>query len=403
MHGSPAQPVIFKALTGVRQQEIALKAGWNMISTNVTYDNPAILEQMQNSLFEVCVLIKEEETGFMTMPFETGWEGSLQAISEKTMYWIQTNSNHNLSLIGHPVPPLTTLIPLKLGFNRIGYTPNVNLPVMEALTEANPKHGDVIKDQTSFATYYITSGSEAWIGSLTHMFPGRGYLYTSTDAAQKTFFYPDHTSKGEASEYEPVVPLKWETKPQNYGASMSMLAIVADGDKEMRSNLFEIAVFNGETCIGSTLLVYEEMLDRYVGYLMIYGNNNETVTFKAFNHATATEHAVTNESLQFAQNAMIGTPAEPFVINLFQTTVGITQPTSEKVSVHPNPARNELFINHPWKSIDHVEVLDMTGRVLIRHKDFAKNSINISTLASGMYMLKVISRDEVISLKFVKE
>jgi len=402
VHGSPAQPVIFKALSGIRQQQIALKTGWNMISTNVTYDDPEILEQMKISLMDVGVQIKGID-GFIQQMVNQ-WFGTLTEISEKSMYYIQTTDNHTLSLTGYPASPLHTLIPLKQNWNYIGYTPNVNLPVMMAMGEANPKHGDIMKDQTSFTTYYEpNTGNAAWIGNLTHLFPGRGYLYFSTDSTQKTFFYPDDTFRGEAYDYEPIVPLKWEPNPQNYEASMSLLAIVADGDREMRSELFEIAAFNGETCIGSTLLVYEELLDRYIGYLMIYGNGNETVTIKTFNHATGAEHIVTNPSFQFAQNAMMGTPVEPYIINLFQTTVGITQSTSEKVSVHPNPARSELFINHPWNSIDHVEVLDITGRVLIRHKDFAKKSVNISNLASGIYMLRVISRDDVIIIKFVKE
>ena len=403
MHGSPNLPVIFKTITGIRQQQIALKTGWNMISTNVMYDNPAILEQMKISLLEAGIQIKGRG-GFIQQQANHWFGVGLNEISEKSMYYVQTNSDHNLSLTGFAVPPLTTLIPLAENWNHIGYTPNVNLPVMMALGEANPQHGDMVKDQTAFATYYEpNTGNAVWVGNLTHMFPGRGYLYFSTSPTPKTFFYPEDVFKGTAKDYEPVVPLKWMPTAQNYESTMTMIAIVADTDKEIRSELFEIATFSGETCLGSTLLVYEETLDRYIGYLMIYGNGNETITFRTFDHTTGIEHTVTNAPFQFIQNAMIGTPVEPYTIQLLQGSVGITQTTSSKVSVHPNPARKELFITHPWNSIDQVEVLDLTGRVLIRHKDFSKKSINISTLAQGMYMLKVMSNGEMEVVKFVKE
>lgn len=74
---------------------------------------------------------------------------------------------------------------------------------------------------------------------------------------------------------------------------------------------------------------------------------------------------------------------------------GISESAAEVVSVYPNPAKDKLFIssNH----IQTVEIFNLTGARVANYGN--QNSINISGLAQGTYLVKVITDNEVTTQK----
>ena len=79
----------------------------------------------------------------------------------------------------------TTPIALQAGLNWIGYLPEQALDVNTALAELHPTPGDQIKSQHAFAHYVAGTG---WVGSLSEMEPGQGYVLNVAEAA--TLRYP---------------------------------------------------------------------------------------------------------------------------------------------------------------------------------------------------------------------
>jgi len=320
------------------------------------------------------------------------------------MYSVNVNNDCTLSLLGQYADPAATLIPIVQGWNWIGYIPSFSLPVQSALAGMNARTGDIIKGQTNYATYMGASG---WIGSLTYMQQGKGYMYYSNNATSQSFIYPSTALRSamgfDAAENE-FADMNWTVNPNNFSSNMTMTAIVVNNNQDVRSDMIEIGAFSGNDCRGSVMLQYEESLDKYIGYLMIYGNGNESITLKVYDHTTDDEYDANNSAIQFTADAIYGAPPNPYVIEIGELGhTDIDNITSPQVSVFPNPVRKKLYINYPWKSIDIVEIIDMKGHVIFLRDNFSEKSIIVSNLPSGMYTLKMINNGKSIVNKFIKE
>lgn len=72
-----------------------------------------------------------------------------------------------------------------------------------------------------------------------------------------------------------------------------------------------------------------------------------------------------------------------------------------KISIYPNPAKDELFISLSGTETPiTIQVMDMSGRDVIS-KEFT-NSIKVESLEQGLYILKLNYKDKVIYNRFVK-
>src|SRR5690606_20497263 len=73
--------------------------------------------------------------------------------------------------------------------------------------------------------------------------------------------------------------------------------------------------------------------------------------------------------------------------------------TVRKLTIYPNPANSELNISTSFPMDDMiVEIYDITGR-RVHHENTKNNTIDVSKLPSGMYILKVGD----VSTKFIKQ
>lgn len=73
--------------------------------------------------------------------------------------------------------------------------------------------------------------------------------------------------------------------------------------------------------------------------------------------------------------------------------------------MYPNPATSELNIQFPSDANEAiVEFYDTMGRLSLSKKITKSNlNINVSSLSSGIYLLKVLSEDKIGAQKFIKE
>ena len=81
------------------------------------------------------------------------------------------------------------------------------------------------------------------------------------------------------------------------------------------------------------------------------------------------------------------------------TAVG-TVANSSSIRIFPNPATSVLTIDAPMNV--NVSILSVDGKTLISQKD--ANSIDISQLANGMYMILIYNENDILLMtsKFVK-
>lgn len=105
----------------------------------------------------------------------------------------------------------------------------------------------------------------------------------------------------------------WTPNPYLYQNNMTVVGIISFNGEEQESDMLEIGAFCGDECRGSVMAYYEDFMDRYLVCLMIYGNGNDNITFRCYDHSINLELDVTSEnSLIFHANDMIGGVIDPF-------------------------------------------------------------------------------------------
>ena len=81
--------------------------------------------------------------------------------------------------------------------------------------------------------------------------------------------------------------------------------------------------------------------------------------------------------------------------------VGIANTTVNNLSIYPNPVQNEVFV----KGINgdaQVDIISMDGKVVM-NKQIESNRVDVASLNEGLYIIRVISNNEVYTTRFVKE
>ncbi|WP_433628087.1 DUF7619 domain-containing protein [Chryseobacterium cucumeris] len=97
----------------------------------------------------------------------------------------------------------------------------------------------------------------------------------------------------------------------------------------------------------------------------------------------------------------------PIITNTYTTSVQNVLATAEidkknqSISVYPNPAKDVLNIRSKQEIIK-AEIYDATGRI-ISSLSVTGNSISVSELSKGNYILKAFTKDKVIVQKFIKD
>ena len=179
----------------MQTQTIELVAGWNWFSTNVEIT----LTDLENALVAAypnasvnSLIIKSNGNGQAAWnPTAQRWIGGLNTMDLTQMYMIKVANAGEITLEGMPINTADHPIIITSGNNWIAF------PLSESMTVTNafagfPVNGDVIKSNNGGqATWNSVAGG--WIGGLTMLEPGKGYIYNSKASENKTFVFPIST------------------------------------------------------------------------------------------------------------------------------------------------------------------------------------------------------------------
>ncbi|HAA12637.1 MAG TPA: hypothetical protein DCE41_13470, partial [Cytophagales bacterium] len=241
---------------------------------------------------------------------------------------------------------------------RIGFVPQTNMTLQEAVASFQPQAGDVIKSEDAFAMY----SAAGWLGSLEIMEPGQGYMVYAQGGGSIT--YPSRSSL---------------VAGRGLGETVDRKALLAQF--EIDANAFE----NTESLVGTVVdaaalgLTGEEYLlakvgDTYRGvatptqvdgevlyFLTIYGKANEAVSFALYQPETG-EVLTLQEQIGFQANALQGSPSAPVSFTLAAESEGMAQTT---LAIYPNPTEGQfqLRLAAGTQPVT-VQLTDLTGRVL---------------------------------------
>jgi len=394
--GKVLDPIEFVATDKVEQQ-LSLKQGWTWVSTNVVNTN--LLDQFKSGL-EASGLQIKNKTGYID--YDNGdWLGYIEDINQRTMYLVNASEAKTIKLEGATAKPadLSSKITINKGWSYIGYVPQFVAPVKEALNGLAPKDGDQIKGQIGFATF----DNKEWYGSLQYMTPGLGYMYKS--AIETSFNYPaQYISQSRiVKQDETVESTKWAVDVNKYQMSMTITGIVSIDGLEVNNTDQQVAVFIGDECRGTAVLKYIESYNRYVAFLMVWGNTddlNKKIIFRSFNASTNLEISAINESLSFVPDNITGSVSNPYKISFVSS--GNASINDNDLKIYPNPTNNMLYFSYLPAEVQQVEVIDNVGRRLITFVEMNKNSINVGNLLPGIYTLRVKHNGIVSNHLFVK-
>ena len=328
-YGTAKAPVTLKA-TNQYVQTLELKKGWNWISFNV--ENRSFHSGLNASLLDKYLwsdgdLLVDPTNNLMLSYKEGQWmtnDSNAMAqvkVNVTTSYRIHVADDVTLEVTGNSLSqPSQRTITVKKGWNSIGYTPMVNLPVTTALADYlfEAQEGDVVKSQTEFAQFTEgANGKMNWKGNLKYMKPGEGYMLHRSKEDVAKFKYPF---------FNPDVPFFGVTdgattydapkRGQAYANTMSLTA-VAEGIELQEGD--RLLALNGAEVCGEAVLEENEETEEnaQLFYMSIAGEKKVPLMFAIERDGDII--ATTGEVLTYEVNAISGTANEPTSISFVPT------------------------------------------------------------------------------------
>ena len=342
------------------EQLIPVHENWNWIAFGVEppseYCDPVFTPQYKGWN----VLVKDQET--FSQSSGSTFNGPLK-LAVNRMYKLRilrTTKTANatldpqLSVSGKRLPSDSMGVMIEHGWNWLPYTPLSTMVVDEALAGVQPKEGDIIKSQTGVSVYDIYG----WEGTLTALEPGHGYLYYSTDSTAKSFSYPDLTAsvshmqrKLMARSLSGAAGLSAQRSVsasgqvlRAYPSNMTMTIRLMDGEAVV--DTCEIAAYIGGECRGAVRAHTDSLY-----YLVIAGDGaGQPMELRTVING---EERVLDKTLTFVSDNHIGTPWEPYVIQL-NAAQGVEDVRSDDVR---STKVRKVLIN------DHIYLIRPDGKV----------------------------------------
>lgn len=403
--GSPAQPVVF-ATCDTRVQSIPLERGWNWVSfaiSNSKFNDLDVL--LAPYPWQSDDQIKSEKSGTFAnySAASACWLGSLKAIHNDEMYLVHSPLDMTLELTGVPVKPMD--MPLTILGTRadgtprwsyISYLPECNLTLKEALAGYDAAEGDIIKSQSQMAMYADNLG---WIGSLTYMESGKGYMLQRQSSADAELTYPAASTVGRRVKAKDVSALPTLDAVRRYESNMT--AVVAVEGIDLAEGDVLAAYVGGELRGQAKATLLPD--GRELLLLTISGDEMSPVDFVV--ERAGAPVATATAAVTYSAHANIGTIGEPLVIHFGDDATATW--------VYPSPFTEALHIRAMLTAGAQASVMVSTvsGTILAAWHDCCDADGAVDVLWSvplgtpaGVYIVSIIATDaEPRHIKVIKK
>lgn len=401
--GSPSQPVLFTA-KDYRVQNITLNEGWTWISTNIASDKLSDLNKLlADGKWTSDDQVKSEQYGFASWTKRNGWVGQLTEIDNDQMYLVHSLAPQNLHISGPAVDPTSHKLTIRGAkedgtprWNYISYLPSDNFTLKEALAGYDAKEGDIVKSQTQMAMY---SGNLGWIGSLTYMENGKGYMLQRQSQDDAQLQYPSKTSVGRKAKAAMAAAKNADGTNAYFPYSANMTAVVEVEGVSLQQGDRLVSYVAGEPRGYAEGITLPD--GRTIFMLAIGGDKPEAVdvTVERDGDVVAKAPSV----ISYAANSNVGTINEPMHISFLGTEGGLY--------VYPSPFYSQLKIRAmvDRDAYADVYVTDMSGKRVVAWNDCnAGGNVDITwnagnTVPSGVYIVSISVDGNVYSMKAIKK
>ena len=176
-------------------------------------------------------------------------------------------------------------------------------------------------------------------------------------------------------------------------------------DLTASNGVFQMVGFNADQSRFASVAIYSSSVagtytndNFYANYTYVAYLTAADTTISEFYSGNATVTATANG---YALEAYLLCDDEVcYHVTMTYTTSGINTVSNDQVRVYPNPATDMIHVEA--NGITRIEVIDLAGRVALTSAQDV-NTINVSGLANGVYMLRTTTTEGVNVQKIVKK
>ena len=387
-----------------RVQTINLNEGWTWISTNIASDKLNDLNKLlANGKWTSDDQVKSEQYGFASWTKRNGWMGSLTGIDNDQMYLVHSSQPQTLNISGPAVNPTSHKLTIRGAkadgtprWNYISYLPSDNFTLKEALAGYDAKDGDIVKSQTQMAMY---SGNLGWIGSLTYMENGKGYMLQRQSQDDTVLQYPSKTSVGRKTRAAVAVAQNADDTSGYFPYSANMTAVVEVEGVELEQGDRLVSYISGEPRGNAEAINLPD--GRTIFMLTVGGDKPATVDMTIERDGNVIAKAA--DAIGYATNSNVGTVNEPMRISFLDNEGGLY--------VYPSPFDSQLKIRANVDRNAHTDVFisDVSGKRIIAWDNCNDNgNVDLTwkvgnTVPSGVYIVSISIDGKIYSTKAIKK
>ena len=399
------------------QLSVNLTSNWNIFSTNLIPQDFSI-----NSVFSYLLnnnhlqkIQDQAGNSYEYIEHINQWVNNIGNIQSNQGYRIKVTENTTFTIEGIPVSfPFTVL--LTEGWNLI---PNPYPTQQQAIGifESHINQGSIIKvlDESGNAIEYISS--VGLINNIQSLMPGKAYAVRATQ--DMPFSYPQANKNMALLNEKKQDPVHFQKVWTGNGWQHFNLYIM--NNNYLMSNLSsgdEIAVFDGEYCVGAS--VY----DGNNNFISIVTSLNENINNVVNGYTPGNEwslriwKAEENIEISEIESEIIQGPATFQVggttvinINEFTDVVDLTLvPPDLFVSIYPNPFSTEskIKIKTIESSFIEIDIYNIKGQKLksvfsgIHKSNAHEYKVNLTNYSSGIYFARINLKDRQVIVKLLK-
>jgi len=395
--GSPKSPVLITCDNTV-QNTLSLNSGWNWISINVANLKSNSVESILGNVGSPSDQIWSQKSVYDQYSSQLGWSGSLDisGLNAESMYKLHLTKAGVATINGKIVDTDSAKVTVVPGWNWIGYVPQFNESVNEALASYSPQDGDLIKSQKAFSMYYKGLG---WIGTLSTMEPGKGYMLQAAKAS--TLVYPKKgLLKSFVDEQGVAAPKIIGYTGGNAKSNATILAQLEKSNIDLTGKV--LASYSGTKCIGFALPMTLSMGGNFFFLVADEVSDSSKLTF-ALVDTTTNEKTVFTNQLTYSSNSVNGRLNNPYLLKseTLSTSTDV-QTAFDEGSVYPNPFQNTLHVsgNLNEESIVTIRIIDVLGKEVFNYHTMKakgaysidlnnQSTTSIEKLSSGWYNVEV--------------
>ena len=384
-------------------QIIELNEGFKFVSSRIEVENPDMFVVLENVLNENLDYVRNTN-GAVLRKIGPNWVNGIGNWITSEGYLFKMFGDETLELNGEVINSQTP-IDLFTGFQFVSFLPETAIDALIAFEGILTDDLDYIRNSSGGMLRQIGPN---WVNGIGNANPGEGYLIKMFAEGELIYNIP---VKSTLSTLTPEIAYNFDFKTGNAADPVYTLYIsgLNIGD--------EIAVFDGNNIVGTSVITSENVLENSVPVFSTLTNGigyeaGNPISIIIWDSQDQTEVSANytfdyGYSKAYTKTTFPSNDGEFSVINISKNSIGIDDNTLSEISIYPNPASDHITINtsNSISGISKFQILNLLGEIVYSdRKEFSETtSININHLEPGLYFIKIENNGSVISKKIIKK